>query len=496
MRKLHRRKGSPSAVKRFDEILVVEDDQLLRAAIATHLHKEGFKVEEAGTGTEGLEMLRARPFDVFLTDLKLPEQDGRQIVREAVSLYPEAVVIVMTGYGSIEVAVELMHLGATDFLSKPFELAKLTHRIRRALEMKRLAIENFILKKGLKDRYRFANMIGQCDPMREVFHWIERAMGTSSHVLVEGEPGAGKDMVARTIHWNGSRRDRPFVGVRCDLASESLLDQEIFGTAPDPATGVGQHRAGAIELAHRGTLLIDAIEALSPALQDKLARFIRSGRLERGSGARPVKTAVRIIALTCDELGKRVEVGAFHRGLYESLNAIHIEIPSLRERIEDLPMLARCFADQYSFEHGFPAKTIGQLAMQQLVAYHWPGNVRELENAVEQAVLLSGDQLLIMPEHFRAEIQQVDPRVLFRQVYVPREGLNFESMMDDFQRELITQGLKTAGGNRARAAELLHLKRTTLVGMMRRHCIDLRHDYCQTPPSRVPLSSGKQSEES
>ncbi len=449
-------------------VLVVEDEADFREAAVAFLRGEGFAVDEASGGAEAIDMIRRHPYDVVLTDLRLPEYDGVEVLREAMQIYPDIIVIIMTGYGTIETAVDAIKMGAFDFVSKPFELVKLPLLIRAALEQRRLKSENVYLRQQLKEKYRFSNIVGHSDAMDEVYRLIELVSNNTSTVLVMGETGTGKELIARAIHYNGPRRDNRLISINCGAIPENLLEDELFGHVKGAFTGAIQTRIGRFEQAHKGTIFLDEIGNMSPSLQVKLLRVLQEREFERVGGSSPVKVDVRVIAATNADLAERVKASAFREDLYYRLNVIQIQLPPLRERQEDIPLLALHFVRKFCKDLSEPTKTISQLVLRQLMAYPWPGNVRELENTIERAVILSGTRTQILVSDLSKEIQKVEPPRSLLGFEIPEEGVHFQSLVSNIERELILQSLKRTGGNKVRAAELLHLKRTTLVEKMKR----------------------------
>ncbi len=451
-----------------DEILVAEDDEDLRDSIVEFLRKGGFVVECAATGSEAIDKIRRHPYDVILTDLKLPGHDGREILNEAMQLYPDIIVIIMTGYGTIEIAVDAMKMGAVDFISKPFEIVKLPLLMRGALERRRLKNENVFLRQQLKDKYKFSNIIGYSNCMQEVYRLIELVSQNNSTVLISGETGTGKELIARAVHFNGPRRENRLVCINCGAIPENLLEDELFGHVKGAFTGAIQTRVGRFEQAHKGTIFLDEVGNMSPSLQVKLLRVLQEREFERIGSSVPVKVDVRIMAATNADIAERVKNGSFREDLYYRLNVIQIGLPALRERREDIPLLAQHFLRKICKEMGEEPKTLSQLALRQLMAYAWPGNVRELENAVERAVILSGKRSQLAVSDFRDDIQKAEPLRTLVGLDIPDEGIYFNSVVQNIERDLILQSLKRAGGNQQKAAELLHMKRTTFLEKMRR----------------------------
>jgi DNA-binding NtrC family response regulator len=459
----------PDSVK---HLLLVEDEAPLRTAIAEQLADRGYHVEQAGSGEAALAKLAEFAFDVIITDLRLPGVDGSAVVDAAVDRYPDIVAIVVTGYGTVKDAVEAIKRGAWDFVSKPFQIDELLHVLDAALEQRRLRSENAYLRAQLDERYRFTGIIGKSPAIKRLFQLLETVAATNSTILVTGETGTGKEVVARAIHHNSPRRAHRFVAMNCSAIPESLLEAELFGHVRGAFTGAVGNRQGRLEQAHKGTLFLDEVGTMSVALQMKLLRVLQEREFERVGDSHTVKVDVRVIAATNSDLARMVADGQFREDLYYRLNVIPVQLPPLRERKEDIPLLVQHFLDKYRAEaapHDSAAPiTVAQDAMRRLMSYPWPGNVRQLENAVERAIAISAGRGPIDVTDLPPEIGVVDPVPLPSAVTLPEAGLDLDAYIANIELELIQRSLERTGGNKGAAAKLLNLKRTTLVEKLKR----------------------------
>ena len=450
-------------------LLIVEDEEALRSAVAERLSDEGFVVAQAGSGEEALRRLDEFAFDVVVTDLRLPGLDGVSVLEKGLERYPDLVVIVVTAFGTVKDAVEAIRRGAADFITKPFQFAELLHVLRTSLERKRLAAENAWLRSQLDARARFAGLVGSSAAMRELTSLLETVSPTNSTILVTGETGTGKELVARAIHDNSGRAGR-FVALNCSAIPETLLEAELFGHVRGAFTGAVGSRVGRFEQAHRGTLFLDEVGTMSMALQAKLLRVLQAREFERLGDSQTLRVDVRVIAATNADLGHMVREGTFREDLFYRLNVIPVRLPALRERREDIPRLVQHFLDRLGREHvpPRPGVAFSQEAMRRLMAFAWPGNVRQLENVVERAFALSPGRMQIEAAALPAEIQDALPGAAPWTIPLPEAGLDFEQVIAEAERDLIRRALARTDGNRRRAADLLGLKRTTLVEKIRR----------------------------
>jgi two-component system response regulator AtoC len=445
--------------------LFVDDEPGLRAVMAQRLGERGYEVAEADSGERALQFLEQFAFDALVTDLRLPGVDGVHVIEAALQRYPGIVVIVITGYGTVKDALDAGKRGVSDFVLKPFQFDELLQRLQKALEQRRLRSENAYLRSQLEERYQFGGILGHSRPMQRLFQLLDTVARSSSTILVTGETGTGKEVVARAIHHNSPRRANRFVALNCSAIPETLLEAELFGHVRGAFTGAVGARQGRLEQAHRGTLFLDEVGTMSTALQMKLLRALQEREFERVGDNQTVKVDVRVIAATNSDLAKMVADGAFREDLYYRLNVIPITLPPLRDRRDDIPLLARHFLEKFS-----PAAPMqpSQGAMRVLMSYSWPGNVRQLENAIERAVALSSGRKEIEVSDLPPEIQSVPPPTTTPFVDFGDDGLDLPSYLSRIEQDLIARALDRTGGNRNRAAELLRIKRTTLVEKLKR----------------------------
>jgi two-component system, NtrC family, response regulator PilR len=461
----------PDSVK---HLLLVEDEPLLREVVAEQLGDRGFAVQQAESGEAALARLAEFAFDIIVTDLRLPGIDGSAVIEAAIARYPDIIAIVVTGYGTVKDAVEAIKRGASDFVNKPFQIDELQHALDSALEQRRLKSENAYLRSQLEERYRFEGVVGKGRAMSRLFQLLETVAPTGSTILITGETGTGKEVVARAIHHNSPRRTNRFVALNCAAIPETLLEAEMFGHVRGAFTGAIGNRQGRLEQAHKGTLFLDEVGTMSTALQTKLLRVLQEREFERIGDSHTTKVDVRFIAATNSDLAKAVTDGQFREDLFYRLNVIPVELPSLRERKEDIPLLVQHFLDKFRADgiaagQSRPPVTVAQDAMRRLMAYAWPGNVRQLENAIERAVAISAGRPQIDVADLPVEIQQAQEPALPSTVDLPEDGLDLDAFVAHVERELIERSLERTGGNKGRAAKLLNLKRTTLVEKLKRH---------------------------
>ena len=450
-------------------LLLVEDEGALRQALAERLTEHGFEVQQADTGESAIEQLAEFAFDIVVTDLRLPGLDGTRVLEAALLRYPDIVGIIVTGYGTVKDAVEAIKRGATDFVTKPFQFDELLHALNSALEKKRLKAENAYLRSQLQERYKFEGLIGRSPAMRNLFQLLETVSAAASTILVTGETGTGKEVVARAIHHNSPRRAQRFVALNCGAIPETLLEAELFGHVRGAFTGAIGTRQGRLEQANKGTLFLDEVGTMSAAMQMKLLRVLQEREFERIGDTHTIKVDVRVVAATNSDLQKMVANGTFREDLYYRLNIIPIELPPLRDRKEDIPLLVQHFLRKFSGqEPSAKPLTISQEAMRCLMAYSWPGNVRQLENAIERAVALNGGRTQIETPDLTADIQQASQVTTAPAVHLPDNGIDFDAYVSRIEHELIRRALEKTGGNKGQASKLLNLKRTTLVEKLKR----------------------------
>jgi DNA-binding NtrC family response regulator len=432
-------------------VLVVEDEEKLRRVVELQLQASGFEVDQAGTAEEALKL--ADKADVIITDLRLPGMDGLSLLAAIRRQNSTTPVLVMTAYGSVETAVQAMKAGAADFITKPFSLDHLMTVLGKALEVRCLRDENRKLREELGVRYEFENIVGRSAAMQEVFATLARVAPTRGTVLLAGESGVGKDLIARAIHYQSPRRDKPFVKINCTALPENLMESELFGYEKGAFTGAVTSKPGKFEQADTGTVMLDEIGDVPPAIQVKLLRVLQERELERLGSNKTRHVDVRVIAATNVDLRLALENGTFREDLYYRLNVLPINIPPLREHKEDIPYLAEHFARKMAREVGREC-LISDAAVDRLLAWDWPGNVRELENVIERSIVLCGRDHL-GPDDIRIDTTRARPAHTVS--FLP-EGMN----LDQYEQSIIREALRRAGGNKSQAARLLGITRNAL----------------------------------
>lgn len=445
-----------------NRILIADDDKAGRETLSRFLRLEGFDVDETADGVDALEMFRSNPHDVLITDLRMPKMDGLDLLRQVKAISPATMGIVITGYASTSSAIQAMKIGAFDYISKPYGLDEIRLVIKRAIEYQVLQSENVTLKKQLKRKYRFENIIGDSKPMQEVFRLIEKVADSNSTVLIQGDSGTGKELVARAIHYNSSRKERYLIPVNCGAIPETLLESELFGHVKGAFTGATTNRIGRFEAANGGTLFLDEISDMSPMLQVKVLRVIQEQEFEPVGSNKTRKVDVRIIAATNQNLEQNVAERLFREDLYYRLSVIPIHLPPLRDRTDDIILLANYFLELFCRQKQRKINPLSNEVIDAFQAYKWPGNVRELENLIERMVILNETGEITMddlPEKF----QRGAVKVMGQTVEISDDGLDFNNMVNDFENRLIIAAMAKARGNKNLAAKLLGLKRTTLV---------------------------------
>lgn len=443
-------------------VLVIDDEALMREYVEEALVRAGYDVVVAEGGRQGVEALKGDGFDVVVTDLKMSPMDGIEVVTEVKSSSPETHCVVMTAYGTIETAVAALKAGADDYILKPFSPDELELAVSRALERGRLARENRYLREEANLHYDFESMVGESARMGEVYEQVRKVADSRATILIRGETGTGKELVARAIHYIGSRRNQPFVKVNCAALSAGLLESELFGHERGSFTGAHSRKFGRFELAHGGTLLLDEVSEISPDLQPKLLRALQEREFERVGGNHTIQVDVRIVATSNMNMERAVEEGRLREDLFFRLNVIAILLPPLRERREDIPALSRHFLDRYAIENGRSIGGFTDGALNLLMEYRWPGNVRELENAVERAVVLCSSDVL-----------GVDDFVVGRSGGVIRGrgdgGVVAGMTVAEMERELIMKTLEHCEQNRTRSAKVLGISVRTLRNKLREY---------------------------
>ncbi len=447
-------------------ILVVDDDDSLRRVLQVQLEQDGYSVVSAASAQQAFSLLQLRAYDLVITDLRMPGLSGIEVLKQVKSQYPETIVIVLTAFGTVETAVEAMKFGAYDFLTKPVHPDELSLVVARALDHLRLVEEVRTLRANLNRKYGFENILGHSDALLHVLDVSARAARTNSTVLIRGETGTGKELLARAIHFNSSRKDGPLITINCGAIPRELLESELFGHKKGAFTGAVIDKKGKVEMADGGTLFLDEIGEMPPNLQVKLLRLIQEGEIEKIGSEVGHHVDVRIIAATHRDLQVMIEDGTFREDLYYRLAVIPLVLPPLRERVEDISDLVQCFFAKSQQKNGRPNLVMPPALLPYFVRYRWPGNVRELENAVERVVVLTRDDevtLHDLPEFLRAERAGADAL----EIGLPPQGISLEAV----EKELILKALEKCDWNQTHAARYLDISRKTLIYRMERHGI-------------------------
>ena len=447
-------------------ILIVDDEEVLQDILTALVREEGHQPICARTGEEALTILEKEEVDLVLLDLMLPGMSGMEVLTQVREKDPDLTVVVITAFSSIEGAIEAMKLGAFHYIPKPFKNEEVLHTIRAGIEQHQLRTENRALKEQLQTRFGFGKIIGKSRAIQQVFDLIRLAAPSKSNILILGESGTGKELVAKSIHHNSKRRDGPFVTVNSGSMPADLLESNLFGHVKGSFTGAISNKKGLFELANGGSIFFDEIGNIPMETQAKLLRVIQEKEFMRLGGVDVLTSDVRIVAATNANLEELVENGAFREDLYYRLNVITINIPPLRKRAEDIPLIAQAFLENYGRENEKKLREISSAAMQLLLDYHWPGNVRELENAIERAVVLSRGDVLdvdLLPNAVRQPTE-----LSVKVAALPSNGLSLKEAVSAYERQLIVKALQASGGVQKKAAELLKVKPTTLHEMMKR----------------------------
>ena len=451
-------------------VLVVDDEEVLQDVLTTLVRRDGHLPFPARTGEEALAILDREEIDLVLLDMMLPGMSGMEVLQRIRQSDPDQVVVVITAYSSIEGAIQAMRLGAFHYIPKPFKNEEVLHTLRKGLEQRRLASENRALRAQLRERFGFHQLIGRSKPMQQVFELIQLAAPSRSNILIRGDSGTGKELVAKAIHHHSRRADGPFITVNSGSMPPDLLESNLFGHVKGAFTGAVASKKGLFELADGGSIFFDEIGNVPLDTQAKLLRVIQEKEFMRLGGVETLKADVRIIAATNADLESEVRAGRFREDLYYRLNVITIALPPLRDRSEDIPLLTYHFLKRYASENEKRLADIAPAAMQRLMDYHWPGNVRELENVIERAVVLSTGEVLdeeLLPPQLRRPSERLAAPEL------PTNGVSYRDAVRSFERRLILRALEASGGVQKHAAELLKLKPTTLHEMMKRLDISL-----------------------
>ncbi len=451
------------------KILIAEDNDLSRENLAELLLQSDYHVKAVGNGREAMDALIEERYDLIITDLRMPHVDGLELLKFAKDMNPDNLVIMITGYATVGSAVDAMKMGAFDYVTKPLrdDLVKLT--VSRALSFVKLKEENVTLKGHLKERYDFGKMIGYSDPIKKIFYAIEKVSASDSTILIHGESGTGKELVARAIHFNSDRKNQPLVPVNCGAIPEELLESELFGHEKGSFTGAIRTRIGRFELAQGGTIFLDEIGDMSPALQVKMLRVIQEKEFERIGGVKTISVDVRVIAATNQNLEKAVAERKFREDLFYRINVIPLLLPPLRERGPDIAILANHFLIKFNKLKKKNITRISPDAIRCFMSYPWPGNVRELENLIEMLVVMKEEgQEFDVGDLPQKLLQQKNAESIAPPMTLTAEGLDFNEMVCRLEKNLLVQALRKSHGVKNRAAKLLNLNRTTLVEKLKR----------------------------
>jgi DNA-binding NtrC family response regulator len=472
-------------------VLIVDDDPAVRDVLQEALMQEEYNVSTAEDGAAAIQAVKESVVHIVITDFQLPDIDGLAIIDRLAKFDAKIIPIMMTGFGTIETAVRAMKSGAFDFITKPFDLEAVAVVVRRAAEVLRLRQENHLLRKAVRDQYRLEQMIGASEPIQHVMEFVQKVADSDSTVMIQGESGTGKELVARMLHFNSLRKDRPLVPVNCGAIPENLLESELFGHEKGSFTGATHARMGRFELANGGTIFLDEIGEMSLPLQVKLLRVLQEREFERVGGNRTIHVDVRIVAATNQDLETLVEEKRFRKDLFYRLNVIPIVIPPLRERRSDIPLLIDHFLARFNQTKHSEVSDLAPDALRLLTEYDWPGNIRELENMIERLVVLKKHGVLSiedLPEKICRRSSGAELKEQF--IRFSEDGINLSREVEQYEKHLIMEALRKANGVTSRAAQLLQLNRTTLVEKLKRRGVDPR-SHLETLPLWPRPSSQK-----
>jgi DNA-binding NtrC family response regulator len=465
-------------------ILIIDDDPAVRDVLEETLTQEGYSVSLAGDGAAGLQLAKDHPTQIAITDYQLPDIDGLDIIDRLSRLDAKIIPIMMTGFGTIQTAVRAMKAGAFDFITKPFDPDTVAVVVRKAVEFHRLRQENHLLRKAVREQYQLEHLVGTSEPMRQVLDFVRKVADSDSTVMIQGESGTGKELVARMLHFNSLRKDRPLVPVNCGAIPETLLESELFGHEKGAFTGATHTRMGRFEVANGGTIFLDEIGEMSLPLQVKLLRVLQEREFERVGGNRTIHVDVRIVAATNQDLETLVAEKRFRQDLFYRLNVIPIVIPPLRERRSDIPLLIDHFLARFNHSKQTNVTGLEPETLRLLTDYDWPGNIRELENMVERLVVLKKQGVLAvsdLPEKIYRKPAPA-PELKERFIRFNEDGINLSREVEQYENQLIVEALRKANGVTTRAAQLLQLNRTTLVEKLKRKGVDPK-SHSETLPN-------------
>jgi len=480
-----------------NRILIVEDEKSMRDLLALMLSKEGYSVSTADCGSAAKKRLEKDPgYDMVISDISMPGMTGLELLRYVTEVVPNTAVMIMTAYGSKETAIQALNEGAIHYVEKPFDLEEIKVVVRKNFDQRRIAAENADLKLQnrdlravLSDKYSFDELVGRSGKMRAIFQLIERVAGTNSTIMISGESGTGKELIARAIHYNSPRRERPFVSINCGAMPDPLLESELFGHMKGSFTGASANKKGLFEVADGGTIFLDEIGETSPAMQIKLLRVLQERRIRRVGGTEEIEVDVRVITATNQNLETMVRERAFREDLFYRINVIPIRMPALREKPEDIPSLADHFLDKYGRQVGKSIDGISESALECLEAYQWPGNVRELENVIERAVALE-TETLIRPDSLPREVRlgmasrgEVD-------VVLPDGGIDLDRHLEELRRRYMMEAMERTGGVQTRAAEMLGMTFRSFRYFAKKYGLTGRDGHADVSDDPTSVASG------
>ncbi len=439
-------------------ILVVDDEESIREFLEIMLKKEGYEVTTAEDGARAKDILTKKSFDMVISDLQMPHVTGIELLKHVKESYPDTVFMLITAFGTTETAVDAMKMGAYDYVTKPFKIDEVRMNIANALRSQNLEVEVRTLKKELVKEYSFQNMVGNSSAMHSIFDLIKRVSQTPTNILVTGESGTGKEVIAKAIHYNGPLKDKPFVTINCGAIPENLMESEMFGHKKGSFTGAIADKQGLFEVANGGTLFLDEVGELPPSIQVKLLRAIQERIIRRVGATDDMKVEVRIIAATNRNLDDMVAKGTFRQDLYYRLNVINIKSPALRDRSEDIPLLANHFLRKYNEKLGKNINTVSTEAMDILKKYNYPGNVRELENMIERTVALEAGST-VLPESLPPMVNTTSGRKMAssHEIEIGDDGLDLDKVIGQIEKEVLIKAIHAAGGTKKKAAKLLKI---------------------------------------
>lgn len=452
---------------RNKKILVVDDDESLRRVIEYNISEEGYDVLPCDSGKKAIEIFKENEIDLVITDLQMPEMGGIELIKQIRAIAPSAMVIVITAFGTVDTAVESMKLGAFEYITKPFNREELKIIVKKALEVGDLMIENRYLKEMVSEKFNFENMIGSSPKMEEIYTSASQVAKSDATVLILGESGTGKELLAKGIHMNSQRKDKPFVAINCGALPENLIESELFGHTKGSFTGALADKKGKFELADGGTLFLDEVAEIKPHLQVTLLRVLQEGIVDKVGGTEPLNVDVRVIAATNREIEEDVANGRFREDLYYRLCVVPLKLPPLRERKDDIPLLTDYFISKYAAKTGMEKHKIESKTMKTLIDYQWPGNVRELENLIERMIVMNRTGVISedeLPDRIRSRPEMIGKVIM----ELPDEGISLENL----EKELILKAYDKCEQNQSKTARFLGITRNTLLYRMDKFGID------------------------